>query len=460
MLTVYFVDDDALIIEELKAIIDWNAYGFQIIGDSTNPITALEEINACKPDLVFSDIQMDEASGLEMVSQIAYEANVVFLSAYDRFEYVVNAVKLNALNYLKKPVKKSDLIEIVNDVRRKEIERFNQRVFRITSQNAVRDGADKKLEKLFSEFGLLPQTDYRLIAVYGAACPQHFIEHLQKNSIHFHVLYKDQNLLIGIAYNLAIAQMSETFDLGGANATLSNSRQDYANIYNAIRRIRVSSKLNFFNKKNSVVFIDEFPNKTQELIDTISACETLGDFQTAVHSLYDIFDQAVLCNDVQKIYTLIVSGLYKFGLINNPSDLLAISALDFYDNYIQMLDDLCSYFYQKQDDGFAEGIISIIVDEMKKNVNAKMSLSTFAKKYSYNTAYLSAVFKKVMGVSFINYLTELKMNYAKTLIINHPQMSLKTIANEVGYYDYYHFSKMFKKSVGCSPTDFRSKKES
>lgn len=459
MLTVYFVDDDALIIEELKAIIDWNAYGFQIIGDSTNPITALKEINDQKPDLIFSDIQMDEASGLEMVSQIAYEANVVFLSAYDRFEYVVNAVKLKALNYLRKPVKKSDLIEIVNDVRRKEIDRFNHRVFRITSQNALRDGADKKLERLFSEFGLLPQTDYRLVAVYGAAYSQDFIEHLQNNSAHFHILYKDQNLLIGIAYNLAIAQISKTFDLGGANATLSNPRRGYENIYNAIRRIRVSSKLNFFNKKNTIVFIDEFPNQTQQVIDTISACETLGEFQTAVHDLYEIFDQAALCNDVQKIYTMIVSGLYKFGLISNPSDLLALSALDFYDNYIQMLDDLCSYFYQKQDDGFAEGIISIIVDEMKKNVNAKMSLSTFAKKYSYNTAYLSAVFKKVMGVSFINYLTELKMNYAKSLIINNPQMSLKSIANEVGYYDYYHFSKMFKKSVGCSPTDFRSKKE-
>lgn len=456
MLTVYFVDDDALIIEELKAIIDWNAYGFQVIGDSTNPITALKEINEQKPDLIFSDIQMDEASGLEMVSQIAYEANVVFLSAYDRFEYVVDAVKLNALNYLKKPVKKSDLIEIVNDVRRKENERFNHRVFRITSQNAVRDGADKKLEKLFSEFGLLPQTDYRLVAVYGAAYSQDFIEHLQNNSAHFHILYKDQNLLIGLAYNLAITQISRTVDLGGANATLSNSRRGYENIYNAIRRIRISSKLSFFNKKNSIVYIDEFPNKTQQLVETISACETLGEFQTAVHDLYEHFDHAVLCNDVQKIYTLIVSGLYKFGLISNPSDLLAISALDFYDNYIQMLDDLCSYFYQKQDDGFAEGIINIIVDEMKKNVNAKMSLSTFAKKYSYNTAYLSAVFKKVMGVSFINYLTELKINYAKTLIINNPQMSLKAIANEVGYYDYYHFSKMFKKSVGCSPTDYRS----
>ena len=44
MLTVYFVDDDILILKELTHIIDWSMFGFEIVGSTTNPLLAEEEI--------------------------------------------------------------------------------------------------------------------------------------------------------------------------------------------------------------------------------------------------------------------------------------------------------------------------------------------------------------------------------------------------------------------------------
>ena len=455
MLTVYFVDDDSLIIEEMNKIIDWNRFGFEVVGSSTDSVVALKEINECKPDLIFSDIQMDEMSGLQMVSQIEYPANVVFFSAYDRFEYAVDAIKLKALNFLKKPPKKAELIQIVTDVRKKENDKFNEKVFRLTSRSDLNNEAKRELELLLESSRLLPKTDYRVVAVYGDSVPQEFVRKLSECADYLHTLYEDENLYLAIAYALDVSSLRQSDTLNGSNVAVSGNLSGYKGFYDIFKKVRVNSKMYFFNRKNTFVQVDKFNSSAKEIIKELSACGSLTDFQAAVHSLYDKLDGKVLCSDVQRIYVTLVSGLYKFGVIDNAGELLSASALDVYDDYAGMLDDICSYFVVDEDSGFAESVINAIVDEMKKNVGARMSLSSFAKEYGYNTAYLSVVFKKTTGTSFLNYLTELKMDYAKTLMITHPKMPLKNIANEVGYYDYYHFSKMFKKFVGCSPTDFR-----
>lgn len=455
MLTVYLVDDDSLIIEEMNKIIDWNRFGFEVVGSSTESVVALKEINECKPDLIFSDIQMDEMSGLQMVSQIEYPANVVFFSAYDRFEYAVDAIKLKALNFLKKPPKKAELIEIVTDVRKKENEKFNEKVFRLTSRSGLNNESKRELEVLLESSRLLPKTDYRVVAVYGDSVPAGFVSKLGECTGYLHTLYEDENLYLAIAYGLDVDNLRQSDTLSGSNVAVSASINGYKGFYDIFRKVRVNSKMYFFNRKNTLVEIDKFNSSAKEIVKELSACSNLTDFQSTVHLLYDKLNGMVLCSDVQRIYVTLVSGLYKFGVIDNAGELLSASALDVYDDYVGMLDDICSYFVVDDESGFAESVINSIVDEMKKNVGARMSLSSFAKEYGYNTAYLSVVFKKITGTSFLNYLTELKMDYAKTLMITHPKMPLKNIANEVGYYDYYHFSKMFKKFVGCSPTDFR-----
>ena len=109
MLTVYFVDDDILILEELKQIIDWSSFGFKIVGFATDPLLAEEEIINLEPTLVITDVQMDGLSGLALANKLHKIVNskFVFLSVYDRFDYAVEAIKIGALRYIKKPIKKA-----------------------------------------------------------------------------------------------------------------------------------------------------------------------------------------------------------------------------------------------------------------------------------------------------------------------------------------------------------------
>ena len=132
-----------------------------------------------------------------------------------------------------------------------------------------------------------------------------------------------------------------------------------------------------------------------------------------------------------------------------------ISVLDEYDNIDDLINDLLNYFNKNDNDDFSELIINEVKNELINNIDKKIPLSYFAKKYGYNISYFSQLFKKIVGTSFAEYFILLKMDKAKLLITN-SSTPLQNIASSVGYDDYYHFSKMFKKYTQYSPTEFRN----
>ncbi|EKN65253.1 AraC family transcriptional regulator [Neobacillus bataviensis LMG 21833] len=84
----------------------------------------------------------------------------------------------------------------------------------------------------------------------------------------------------------------------------------------------------------------------------------------------------------------------------------------------------------------------------------QLSLPIVAEHIELSTAYFSRTFKEETGKSFVHYLTELRMEKAKDILKN-PYTKSYEVAYSVGYIDYPHFSKAFKKYYGISPTEFR-----
>lgn len=120
MLKVYLVDDEEWLISELKNIINWAEYGFEVCGFETDPFAAQKEIIKLTPDLVVCDIHMDGINGLELAHNIYLEKPDIrfcFLSAYDRFDYAVTAMKLGAVDYLTKPLKTAEMTAVLEKVR-------------------------------------------------------------------------------------------------------------------------------------------------------------------------------------------------------------------------------------------------------------------------------------------------------------------------------------------------------
>ena len=73
--------------------------------------------------------------------------------------------------------------------------------------------------------------------------------------------------------------------------------------------------------------------------------------------------------------------------------------------------------------------------------------------------YISRLFKNEVGDTPINYLISLRMKEAEQLLLAQPDASVQDIAKSVGYEDAYHFSKVFKKHFGISPSNFRKGRE-
>jgi AraC-like DNA-binding protein len=107
--------------------------------------------------------------------------------------------------------------------------------------------------------------------------------------------------------------------------------------------------------------------------------------------------------------------------------------------------------WSKKDVAVFEMIAKLISQNLSKNI----SIAGLAERAGMNRTKLQAGFKDVMGQTINSYACELKMQKAKTLLINKPGYSLKQIAAVVGYSCGNHFSAAFKKKFSFSPSSLK-----
>ncbi|UVI29727.1 response regulator transcription factor [Paenibacillus spongiae] len=104
--------------------------------------------------------------------------------------------------------------------------------------------------------------------------------------------------------------------------------------------------------------------------------------------------------------------------------------------------------------------------QMKKTIdyidgnfsNSELSLLNAAEHARMSPAYFSRVFKEETGTNFMKYLTALRIGHAKELLVR-PEHKVGDVAMLVGYTNYHHFAKAFKKFTGITPTEFRRVEE-
>lgn len=118
MLKMFIVDDEDMEREGIRSLYAWEELGLSVIGEAWNGQSALEALTDIEPDLVITDVRMPGMNGLEFAARLKKRyANVkfIFISGYEDFDAARNAVDVNAIAYLMKPINKDALIRTIEE---------------------------------------------------------------------------------------------------------------------------------------------------------------------------------------------------------------------------------------------------------------------------------------------------------------------------------------------------------
>ncbi len=125
--TAILVDDEKWTRDVLRCMGRWEELGIELVAEASDGDCGLELAMRIRPDIILSDVKMPNMDGLTFLDTLrkgGSRAKVIFVSGYDEFTYVRNAVRLQAMDYLLKPVKPEELNEqlrrCVEELKREE----------------------------------------------------------------------------------------------------------------------------------------------------------------------------------------------------------------------------------------------------------------------------------------------------------------------------------------------------
>ncbi|WP_459478788.1 response regulator [Clostridium saccharoperbutylacetonicum] len=113
---IMIVDDEEEIRLGIIKKIDWEAYGFVVVGDAENGQDALEKAEKLQPDVIMTDIKMPYMDGLELgkkLVELMPSTKIIVFSGCDDFEYAHQAIKINVVEYVLKPINSVEFIEVL-----------------------------------------------------------------------------------------------------------------------------------------------------------------------------------------------------------------------------------------------------------------------------------------------------------------------------------------------------------
>ena len=515
MIRVLLVDDERLIRIAVRNITDWKALGYEIIGEASNGLEALEMAGSLQPDLIFLDINIPVIDGLEVCRSLRERSNpakIIILTGYDTFEYARACIRLNVLDYLVKPLFKEDVEKCLLEVRSQ---------FEEAGEGGVSPGAGAV--SAGEEAGSFGE---RAAESAAESAPEMNIREVLDASgapeCYLAVIRQDPPVSEARSGNLppgaGPAEMQEWcrgFAFPGERLRLVTSDSEYVYLLlsgwdlNAKFRLKELQKMLRQKSVSASICVNTDPLRAGCIAEALSGClqELAKTFYSGPGSFFEIslkdpepapgrpvFDflafhrylntqpenfLTFMQQDLERVMSARPSQeqlfLYSIRIINAISDYAETSKITVSDNLRSNLESVsglnkCHYAEQLYryimetcryllcDLDARKHKNSLIEDAVRyidlHYADPSISLSDIAKGLFVNPSYLSRAFRREMNMTVTEYITTKRIDQAFMLIMTGKYTRVSDVARMVGYSDSLYFSKTFKKVRGVPPSKY------
>lgn len=507
MYKVIIIDDEQIIRDGLKTLIDWKLFGFEISDTASQGEEGFKKIATQKFDLAIVDIKMPLVGGLNMIDKLN-NANIfchyILLTAYSDFKSAQQAIELGVYAYLLKPISKKELIdkllavkqEILNNKKTNEkLALYNSYEKNNFLNKLIFSNQHIDVSKINSIYKFqFPWESYCIALIYIQTKISLTLVFMEELSNTIKLFFKDINN-VQVFYspnNCGILFDNSTNDLTSRFYHLKevlNKKYSVCvlicigrKVYD-INEVSLSYKSansiienKFLYEYKSIIFNDEkiiadnkierpdILNFTSLLFEAIKSGHIII-INNLLEKLKEYFKQSKQSNE--NIIKITYIDIYS-NLTHN-----IISELNLYPDFILNRDEIINTIENKSTlqelHGYFKYIISSFTNELmsssndinsilnyiNNHYNENLKLDKLAHRFGYNSIYLGKLIKKNTSYNFNTYIDILRIEHSKKLL--NEGMKVFEVSETVGFCDTDYFTKKFKKYVGVTPSLYKTK---
>jgi two-component system response regulator YesN len=494
MMKIIIADDESLARALLKNILQELNLPPECMQEAVDGEQMIEQVKHYTPELVFVDIQMPRLNGLDAIRKAktcSPYTRWVILTGFSEFRYAHEAIKLGVSDYLLKPVDPEEVQKLVDDAIRGNKEQlltlnrqFESKIADLYHGLSSLQQADQESFLLKAHFaGAIFCLDSSLIDSAKSERQRDFLQAMQTSLDNTAARACLKALFALPSGEIALVGAWEsTRDNTGKQlfSTCSRLMNDTCQQFNdkdfCITMLQAGNCSSYEELQQKLNWLQRFSllrticgiRKTLYIAE-LAQYETQPDLVEMGHILMDIsnhYRNKMYLNFMKDLDTL-EGKLHKNEKFDHHTktciaDFLnhTISCqLEIHQNIVswkkilQACGEQLLIDYQKKD---KRDIVDQVIAFVDENYMFDIGIGQIALQLHVTPNHLSSTFHKKMGLTFMKYLTSIRMLRAKELLAD-PKLPIQEVAEQVGYYSSRHFTKTFTDFFGYYPSDYRKK---